>query len=77
MLFLLYKGKGGTESPDNIEGVVCLDVVSTLVSKLLNDRLIAVVEQVVDESEPGYRRGCGIGDAVFVAGWIQGNMCCD
>ena len=53
LLSLLYKGNGGTESLDNLRGTVCLDVVSELANKLLNDRLIAVVEPVVDESERG------------------------
>ncbi|CAE7277369.1 RTase [Symbiodinium sp. CCMP2456] len=67
LLFVLYKGKGGVETLENFRGVVSLDIVSKLVSRLLNNKLVAVVEQVADETELGYRRGRGVTDAVFCA----------
>ncbi|CAE6970349.1 unnamed protein product, partial [Symbiodinium sp. CCMP2456] len=67
LLFVLYKGKGGVETLENFRGVVSLDIVYKLVSRLLNSKLVAVVEQVADETELGYRRGRGVTDAVFCA----------
>ena len=42
-----------------------LDILSKMVSRVLNERLLPVVEHVCSDSEVGFRRGLGTTDAVF------------
>ena len=64
--FSLYKGKGDRSDLCNYRGIVLLDVVSKLVSWVINSRLVWVVEQDCGETENGYRKNCGATDCTFL-----------
>ena len=66
LLFSLYKGKGDRSDLSNYRGIVLLDVVSKLVSRVINSRLVWVVEQVCGETENGYRKNRGTTDCTFL-----------
>ena len=65
ILVPIFKGKGDFDDLGNHRGIVLLDVLSKLVSRVLNERLLPVVERVCTETEFGFRRGRGVADAVF------------
>ena len=66
IMFALFKGKGDRASLENYRGIVLLDTLSKVVSRLLNNRLTWLIEQVCTETENGYRRSRSTSDSVFL-----------
>ena len=59
--------KGDLSSCDNWRGISLLDVVGKLFARLLNDRLQSLAEDVLPDSQCGFRKGRGCTDMIFVA----------
>ena len=62
---IFLKGKGDFQDLNNHRGIVLLDILSKMVSRVLTERLLPVVERMCTASEMGFRRGQGTTDAVF------------
>ena len=59
--------KGDLRSCDNWRGISLLDVVGKVFARVLQGRLQAVAEDVLPDSQCGFRRGRGCSDMVFTA----------
>ena len=59
--------KGDLWSSDNWRGISLLDVVGKLFARVIQDRLQELSEDVLPESQCGFRKGRGCVDMVFVA----------
>ena len=59
--------KGDLRSCDNWRGISLLDVVGKLFPRVIQDRLQELSEDVLRESQCGFRKGRGCVDMVFVA----------
>ena len=59
--------KGNLKLCDNWRGISLLDVVGKLFARILQDRLQGLAEDILPESQSGFRRGRGCADMVFVA----------
>ena len=57
--------KGDLSSCDNWRGISLLDIVGKLVASILQRRLQVLAEEVLTESQCGFRRGRGCSDMVF------------
>ena len=66
ILFSAKKGRGDYQNLDNQRGIVLVNLVSKLVSRLLNDKLTATVDAGCADSEVGFRAGRGVAEGVFV-----------
>ena len=58
--------KGDLSSCDNWRGISLLDV-GKLFARLLNDRLQSLAEDVLPDSQCGFRKGRSCTDMIFVA----------
>ena len=63
----LYKGAGDRTQLDNWRGMCLLQLLSKVVSLLVNDALRKVSEVILDESQMGFRPMRGCPDTTFVA----------
>ena len=52
---------------DNWRGISLLDVVGKVFARIIQNRLQAIAEDILPESQCGFRRGRGCTDMVFVA----------
>ena len=59
--------KGDLTVCDNWRGISLLDVVGKLFAKIIQKRLQGVVEEVVPDSQCGFRKGRGYTDMIFYA----------
>ena len=59
--------KGDLRSCDNWRGISLLDVVGKIFARIIQDRLEPLAEEVLPESQCGFRRGRGCVDMVFSA----------
>eukprot|EP00117_Sycon_ciliatum_P039014 scpid35652/ scgid3339/ Craniofacial development protein 2; p97 bucentaur protein len=59
--------KGDLHHCDNWRGISLLDVVGKLLARILQDRLKAIAENVLPDSQCGFRKGRGCVDMVYVA----------
>eukprot|EP00435_Cladocopium_sp_Y103_P063737 s465_g25.t1 len=66
LLFSFWKGKGMFTDLNNHRGVVLLDILSKVVSRLLADRLALVADKCCTETEFAYRKGHSGTDASFL-----------
>ena len=64
---VLIPKKGDLRSCDNWRGISLLDVVGKVLARVLQGRLQAVAEDVLPDSQCGFRRGGGCSDMVFTA----------
>ena len=58
---------GGLRSCDNWRGISLLDVIGKLFARILQDRLQTVAEDILPDSQCGFRKGRGCIDMVFMA----------
>lgn len=65
-MFMIYKGRGDRKDLDNWRGVVLLDIVSKLVSRMLNSRLLVLADRLCHDMEVGYWKQRGVSDGIFV-----------
>ena len=63
----LYKGAGDRTQLDNWRGICLLQLLSKVVSLLVNDALRKVSEVILDESQMGFRPMRGCPETTFVA----------
>ncbi len=63
----LIPKKGDLSYTDNWRGISLLDVVGKLFAKTIQGRLQTVAEEVLMDSQCGYRRGRGCVDMIFGA----------
>ena len=59
--------KGDLMNCDNWRGISLLDVVGKVFARIIQNRLQAIAEDILPESQCGFRRGRGCTDMVFVA----------
>ena len=59
--------KGDLRSCDNWRGISLLDVVGKVMARILKKRLEVVADQIIPESQCGFRKGHGCIDMIFVA----------
>ena len=59
--------KGDLMNCDNWHGISLLDVVGKVFARIIQNRLQAIAEDILPESQCGFRRGRGCTDMVFVA----------
>ena len=59
--------KGDLHFCDNCPGINLLDVVGKLLARILQDRLKTIVDNVLPDSQCGFRTGRGCIDMIFVA----------
>ena len=64
---LQYQKKGDLRVCDNWRGISLLDVMGKLFARVLQQRLQAVAEEELAESQCGFRRGRGCTDMIFCA----------
>ena len=57
--------KGDLNKCDNWRGIALLDVVGKAIARILQDRLQVLAEEVLPESQCGFRKGRGCMDMVF------------
>ena len=57
--------KGDLSSCDNWRGISLLDVMGKLFARVLNNRLQLVVEEMISDSQCGFRAGRGCVDMIF------------
>ena len=62
----LYKHKGDVADLDNWRGICLLPVLSKVMATLVNDSLRSLAENVLAESQVGFRRYRGCADATYV-----------
>uniref|UniRef100_A0A183SZY4 Reverse transcriptase domain-containing protein n=1 Tax=Schistocephalus solidus TaxID=70667 RepID=A0A183SZY4_SCHSO len=67
-----YKRKGNRHLCDNHRGISLLKIAKKLFTRILLNRLNGHLEQdMLPESQCGFRRHCGTTDMIFVAGQLQ------
>jgi hypothetical protein len=54
---ILYKGKGDTSNPDSFRGIVLQNTTFKLFTRILNERLLTMVDQHIPECQFGFRKG--------------------
>ena len=59
--------KGDLQSCDNWRGISLLDVVGKLFARIIQERLQHIAEDILPESQCGFRKGRGCCDMIFVA----------
>ena len=59
--------KGDLTRCDNWRGISLLDVAGKVFARILQDRLQAVAEEILPESQCGFRKGRGCVDMIFAA----------
>ena len=59
--------KGDLQSCDNWRGISLLDVVGKLFARVIQERLQHIAEDILPESQCGFRKGRGCCDMIFVA----------
>ena len=59
--------KGNLQSCDNWRGISLLDVVGKVMGRIIQERLQVIAEQLLPDSQCGFRRGRGCVDMIFVA----------
>ena len=68
----LYKNKGEKSDCSSYKGVTLLSTAGKILARVLLDRLIpAIAEEVLPESQCGFRANCGTTDMIFVLRQIQ------
>lgn len=65
-LYPIYKGKGSYEDLNCWRGVVLLDICSKFTSRIINNKLLALVDVLCGDTEVGYGAGRGVTDATFL-----------
>ena len=63
----LFPKKGNLHSCDNWRGISLLDVVGKIFARLVQDRLEPLAEEVLPESQCGFRKGRGCVDMIFAS----------
>ena len=68
----LYKGKGDKSSCDNYRGISLLSIAGKILCKVILNRLNTdLLDEIVPESQCGFRKNRGTGDLIFCARQIQ------
>lgn len=67
----LYKGKGNLSLCDSYRGISLLNVAGKILSHIINKRLGRIAEQILPESQCGFRTNRGTSDAIFVVKQLQ------
>ena len=68
----LYKNKGNRNCCDNYRGISLLSIAGKILARLLLNRLLAHLEQdLLPESQCGFREGRGTADMIFAARQLQ------
>ena len=65
-IIILTTKKSNLEVCDNWRGIVLLDVVGKVLAKLVQNRLREVAEEILPESQCGFRQSRGCTDMIFV-----------
>jgi hypothetical protein len=66
-VIVLIPKKGDLKCCDNWRGISLLDVVGKLLARVLKERSEKIADNVLPESQGGFRRGRGCVDMIFVA----------
>lgn len=64
---VLIPKKGDLKLCDNWRGISLLDVVGKIMARIVQERLSAIAEQLLPESQCGFRKGRGCTDMIFTA----------
>ena len=68
----IYKNKGNRNCCDNYRGISLLSIAGKILARLLLNRLLAHLEQdLLPESQCGFREGRGTADMIFAARQLQ------
>ena len=68
----IYKNKGNRTSCDNYRGISLLSIAGKILARLLLNRLLAHLEQdLLPESQCGFREGRGTADMIFASRQLQ------
>ena len=70
--------EGDLKQCDHWCGISLLDVVGKALGRIVLRRLQVIAENILPESQSGFRKGCGCADMIFVARQLVENhcMCC-
>ena len=66
-----YKRKGNRNSCDNYRGISLLSIAGKMLARLLLNRLLSHIDELLPESQCGFRAGRGTADMVFAARQVQ------
>lgn len=66
LLFSFWKGKGDFRDLQQHRGIVILDTLSKVASRMVANRLSQVAEQLCTDTETAYRKGRGCADSYFL-----------
>ncbi|KAJ0183487.1 hypothetical protein K1T71_001463 [Dendrolimus kikuchii] len=67
----LYKGKGDSSDCGSYRGIALLSAAGKVLAHIINQRLSALSERILSESQCGFRPGRGTVDAIFVVKQLQ------
>lgn len=67
----LYKGKGNISDCGSYRGISLLSSAGKILAHIINARLTHLAEQILPESQCGFRQSRGTVDAIFVVKQIQ------
>ena len=71
----LYKNKGEKSDCSNYRGIILLSMAGKILARVLLNRLIrAIAEDILPESQYGFRANRGTADIIFVLRQIQENF---
>jgi len=72
LMVVLYKGKGAKDDCGNYRGISLLSVVGKVLCRIMLDRMLEhIVNDVLPESQCGFRSGRGTVDMIFTARQLQ------
>ena len=71
VILILYKGKGPKDVCGNSRGIAMLSVIGKAFSRIMLDRLLLIVNEVLTESQYGFRTGRSTVDMIFSARQLQ------
>src|SRR5699024_8466788 len=64
LIFLLFKGKGEKEDPNNYRGISLLSTSYKVFTKVLKSRLEQLLEEKLSDCQFGFRRGRSTSEAI-------------
>ncbi len=56
---------GNRADADNYRGIALLNITGKVLTRILNDRLMKIAEQILLEQQAGFRKGRGTTDQIF------------
>ena len=71
LMAIIYKKKGDKSDCGNYRGIMLLSVAGKILAKILNNRLTSITEQILPESQNGFRPARGTTDMIFTVRQLQ------